>query len=147
MVAGTPRNPLEVCRMTDYVKIGASEMVYGEASLLQSQLNLINLLKQYREYEKLRNEELVLKIKLKKNVGEARESLDKLSKILPESKFLEKRKKEEELQEEITEKIERAVQKSRKKESKRWEEKPEEGKKQSLDQELEEIRKKLEKLQ
>jgi hypothetical protein len=158
--------------MTEYVKIKTPEIVYGETNLLQSQLNLINLLKQYQEYERLRKEEIFLKIDLKKKIGEASEFLDNLSKILPESRLLEEQKKREEMQKEITEKIESAVQKSRGLQEKGWKEKEETKRKSfievveesetpekeeekeeqeeplsSLDKELEEIRKKLEKLQ
>ena len=111
-------------------------MSYGETTLLQSQLNLINLLKQYQEYEKLRKEEIFLKIDLKKKIGEAGEFLGHLSKILPESKLLEEQKKKEEIHKEITKEIKSTTQTPKKKESKL-----------SLDQEIEEIRKKLEKLQ
>jgi len=143
--------------MSEYVKIKASEMSYGEENLLQSQVNLINLLKQYQEYESLRKEEIFLKIDLKKKIGEAGESLDRLGKLLPESKLLEEQKKREEMQREIIEKIEGAVQKSKKKEDRYSKEnsedkgtnaeKEEKEPKSSLDQELEEIRKKLERLQ
>jgi len=145
--------------MSEYVKIKAPEMSYGEANLLQSQISLINLLKQYQEYERLRKEEIFLKIELKKKIGEAGEFLDHLSKILPESKLLEEQKKREEMRREIIEKIEGAVQQSKKQEWKHWKEnepktkeertveKEEKEPESSLDQELEEIRKKLERLQ
>jgi len=133
--------------MTEYVKLKAPEMSYGEANLLQSQLSLINLLKQYQNYEELRKEEIFLKIELKKKIGEASEFLNNLSKVLPESKLLEEQKKKEEMKKEITEKVERVVQQATKKESeypKKTEKKEPEL---SLDQELEAIRKKLERLQ
>ena len=146
--------------MTEYVKIKAPEIIYGETNLLQSQLNLINLLKQYQEYERLRKEEIFLKIDLKKKIGETSEFLEHLSKILPESKLLEEQKKREEMQREITKRIEGAVQMSKKrqekeetkrksfietvKESETTEKKEA---KLSLNQELEEIKKKLERLQ
>jgi DNA-directed RNA polymerase subunit H (RpoH/RPB5) len=167
VVAETPRNPLEVCRMTEYVKVKSPEIVYGKTNLLQSQLNLINLLKQYQEYEGLRKEEIFLKIDLKKKLSEASEFLEQLSKLLPESKFVEEQEKKEELQKEIIEKMEGAIKRSRRIWNKDWEEKGEEKRKSfieivkesetaekekkkpklPLDQELEEIRKKLEKLQ
>lgn len=158
MVAGTPRmsrmlcilehtqeqevldEPLEVCRMTEYVKIRGHERSYGEESLLQSQLNLVNLLKRYQEYEKLRKQEIFLKIELKKKVGESNEFLEHLSKLLPESKLLEEEKQKQEMQKEITKNMESPIKLLKKKEKK------ESKTKLSLDEELEEIRKKLEKL-
>ena len=139
-------------------------MIFGETNLLQSQLNLLTILKQYQAYEALRKEELFFKIELKKKLGEAKEFLDSLSKSLPESKFLEEQKKKEKIQKEFIEKVEAVVQISKNKESKYWKEKepkaikpapekveesekPEHIESSSLDQELEEIRKKLEKLQ
>lgn len=141
----------------EYIRISPTERIFGETNLLQTQLALLTILKQYQEYESLRKEGFFLRIELKKKLGEAKEFLEALSKSLPESKFMEEQKKNEKIQKEITEKVERAVQKSRKKEWKHWKEKksetdaesgePKESKPSSLDQELEEIRKKLEKLQ
>ncbi len=155
----------------EYVKIAPTEMIFGETNLLQTQLSLLTMLKQYQEYVALRKEELFLKIELKKKLGEAKEFLDTLSKYLPESKFLEEQKKKELMQKELAEKIESAVQRTQRKEAKPWKEKGEakrksflqvvkkaeksEAKEQKeekaeqspLDKELEEIRKKLERLQ
>lgn len=145
----------------EYVKIAPTEMIFGETNLLQTQLNLLTMLKQYQEYEALRKEELFLKIELKKKFGEAKEFLDALSKSLPESKFFEEQEKKERLQKELSEKIESVMQSSKKKEGKYLKEKEANTKEQivekaeakeepglsTLDQELEEIRKKLERLQ
>ena len=145
----------------EYVKIAPTEMIFGETNLLQTQLNLLTMLKQYQEYEALRKEELFLKIELKKKFGEAKEFLDALSKSLPESKFFEEQEKKERLQKELSEKIESVMQSSKKKEGKYLKEKEADTKEQlvekaeakeepglsTLDQELEEIRKKLERLQ
>lgn len=155
----------------EYVKLASPEMLFGESNLLQSQMGLLTMLKQYQEYEVLRKEELFLKIELKKKIGEAKEFLDVLSKSLPESKFLEEQEKKEKMQKELVEKIESVVTKSKKREWTYWKEKevPEKEKpeklkgkvtsqetagvidmeepKSSIDKELEDIRKKLEKLQ
>ncbi len=148
----------------EYVRLAPSEQTYGEAGLLQSQLSLLTMLQQYQAYETLRKEELLLKLELKRALTEAKESLDSLSNLLPESKFLEEQEKKEKTREEIMEKIETAVQTSRKKEWKYWKEKEPKAKeeekkeeqppmkekeepKSSLDREIEEIRQKLEKLQ
>jgi D-mannonate dehydratase len=148
----------------EYVKLTPSEQTYGEASLLQGQLSLLTMLKQYQEYESLRKEELLMKIDLKRAIGEAKESLDTLGRLLPESKFLEEQEKNEKIREEMVEKIESVVTKSKRKWEKGWTEKEpkvkeekkveevpvkEEKKepKSSLDKELDEIRQKLERLQ
>jgi hypothetical protein len=148
----------------EYVKLTPSEQTYGEVSLLQSQLSLLAMLKQYQEYESLRKEELLTKIELKRAIGEAKESLDSLSRLLPESKFIEEQEKKEKMKDEIVEKIESVVGKSKRKWEKDWsveesevkeenkveetQEKEEKEKpKSSLDKELDEIRQKLERLQ
>ena len=161
--------------MSEYVRVKPAERVYGETNLLQSQLNLITLLKQYQEYKMLRKEEIYMKIELKKQIGELNEFLDHLSKLLPESKFLEEQKEREKMKHEVIEKVDSYVQKSKKKQERSWKEKipvrktfigvvneseryearkeKENAKeevtevKSGLDQELEEIRKKLAKLQ
>ena len=159
--------------MSEYVKIKAGERVFGESTLLQAQLSLINTLKQYQEYQNNRKEELFLKIELKKELGEVSILLDGLNKILPESNFMEEEKEKEKMKREIAKKIERYVQKSKKNLERPWGEKGEEERKSfievvkesnkfekkqtrkeedyevksELDKELEEIRRKLERLQ
>ena len=158
----------------EYVKVTPTERMSGETNLLQTQLNLVTMLKQYQEYENLRKEELFLKIELKKKLGETKEFLDILSKSLPESKFLEEQKKKEMMQKELADKIDSAIRKAQKREERPWKEKGEEKRKtfigvvkeaerlevevekeekaeeaemSALDRELREIRKKLERLQ
>ncbi|MEM4259384.1 MAG: hypothetical protein QXS38_01305 [Candidatus Pacearchaeota archaeon] len=152
----------------EYVKIRAPELIYGETNLLQAQFSLLSILKQYREYGLLRKEELFLKIELKKKIGEAREFLDNLSRLLPESRFIEEQEKKEKIQKELVNKIESAILRAKRRELKPWKEKGEEPRKSFLDviketeasekkdvaeaespieKELEEIRRKLEKLQ
>ncbi len=152
----------------EYVKVAAPELIYGETNLLQSQFGLLSMLKQYQGYETLRKEELFLKIELKKKIGEAKEFLDTLSRLLPESKFLEEQEKQERMKRELVEKIESVVTKSKKREWTYWKEnepKQEEELKgkvtsqetagvidkeepqSSIDKELSEIRKRLENLQ
>ena len=137
----------------EYVKIAPSEQTFGEANLLQAQISILTMLKQYHEYKTLRKEELFLKIELKKKINEAKEFLSQLSRLLPESRFLEHEKKKEKMQKELMAKIERAVDASKGKEWKYWKEKDESGKeakqpkKSSIDKELDEIRQKLEMLE
>lgn len=141
----------------EYVRLSPSEQIHGETNLLQTQVSILTMLKQYQEYELLRKEELFMKIDLKKKIGEAREFLDILGRSLPESKFIEEQEKKERMQKQVAEKIEAAIQSANKKEALRWTEKEpkaakasakkEETKKSSLDKQLEEIRLKLEKLE
>ena len=133
----------------EYVRVTPGEISYGAGNLLQSQLNLIQLLKKYQEYEILRKEELFLKIELKKKLGEAKEYLDMLSKALPESRFLEEQEKKERLQKEFARKVETVISKPEKAKLKEGDVSGNLGSihQSSLDQELEEIRRKLEKLQ
>lgn len=121
----------------EYVKIAPTEMTFGETNLLQTQLNLLTMLKRYREYKSFRKEELFFKIELKKKLGEAKEFLDVLGKSLPESKFFEEQKNKEKLHKEFAEKVESSILKPE----------AEKTKPSTLDQELEDIRKKLERLQ
>ena len=117
----------------EYVKLAPSELSYGNANLLKSQMSAIGAIKKYNEYKTSRKEELFLKIELKKKFGELKEFLDQLDKILPESRFSEEEQEAWKQLAKIT----------RKKEMK----KEFESENISLDQELEEIRKKLERLQ
>jgi hypothetical protein len=132
-------------------------------------MDMLMILKQYQSYEALRKEELFMKLELKKNLGEAKEFLDDLSKSLPESKFLEEQEKREKLERELANKIEFDIQKSKKSEWKYWKEKEPsavkekikgvqvtrevpatkeiEEQKSPIDKELEEIKRKLERLQ
>ncbi len=140
--------------MTEYVKLAHSERVYGETNLLQSQFSLLTVLKQYQVYELLRKEELLMKIELKKKIGELKEFLEILSKALPESKLIQEQEKKEEMKEEMIDKIEKAVQRSKKRTEKGWNEKkqkvqeaPEKPAKSSLQSELDAIRERLKHLE
>ena len=151
----------------EFVRLTSPELVYGETNLLQSEMNLLTMLKQYQEYEFLRKEELFLKVELKKKVGELKEHLNILAKLLPESRFEEEQAKKEAMQRELANKIESAVQHSKSSEWKYWkekepkprvvkEEKPKEEKpkeevheepKSPIDKELADIQKRLLRLQ
>jgi hypothetical protein len=95
--------------MSEFVRLTSPEQVYGETNLLQSQLNLLTIVKQYREYETLRKDELLMKIEAKKLVSEIRESLDVLHKCLPESKLEEEQEKEAKLIKEIVAEVQKEV--------------------------------------
>ena len=72
---------------SEHVRISAIERVYGEKSLLLTQLNYLNSLKRLREYKRLRKEEFALKIALKSKIGEASAILKELEKNLPKVKL------------------------------------------------------------
>ena len=70
--------------MTEYVKIYAEEMEYGKKNLLEAQLSLINMIKNFSKYKEVRLENSTLKINLKSKISLLQESLNALDKILPE---------------------------------------------------------------
>jgi len=72
-----------------YIKLNHSEQVYGKKNLLYAEMELLNSIKQYKKYKKLRKEELALKFLLKKEIDEVREELKKLDGVLPEAKQTE----------------------------------------------------------
>jgi len=95
---------------SEYVRISDIEKSYGEKNLLQSQLGLASLLKNIKKYHKSRKEEILLKIQLKKKIGEVNDILRILEKILPRIKLPEgeekaktKRKRSLNLEDEIRE--------------------------------------------
>jgi len=111
--------------MTEFVRFVRPEAVYGEKNILHSELGLLSVVKKIRAYKKLRAEELILRIALKKKFDESLECLQILDKLLPHDKLagLERRRE------------------------KAKEEKGLEKENLSLEQELESIRRKIEGLQ
>lgn len=73
--------------MVEYVRFSGHESLFGEKHLLHCQLSVLNIMKRIINYKKLREEELVLKIALKKRVVEILETLEMLDKILPHSRM------------------------------------------------------------
>lgn len=89
----------------EYVRFSGTEKYFGQKNFLQSQLEVLNLIKSLSSYRKLRDEELLLKISLKNKIESCMEEINKLDKLLPKSSYLPheiKRKviKEEEIKEE-----------------------------------------------
>ena len=111
--------------MTEYVRFSPQESIYGEKSILHSELLLLRIVKIVRNYKRLRKEDLVLRFALKKKIEEILEGLKLLDKVLPHDKLPELNKKKP---------------KSGKEEEK------EDMEGLSLEQELEVIRRKLERL-
>jgi hypothetical protein len=108
--------------MNEFVRISDSERIYGAKTLLQTQVSSINLIKHFGEYEKLRKEELMLRIGLKTKVEQALQSINSLARGLPKTVFAEENIVEQNL---FTPFIK------------------EEHKKRTVDDELDEIRRKL----
>ncbi|MEM4271640.1 MAG: hypothetical protein QXD13_00935 [Candidatus Pacearchaeota archaeon] len=116
---------------TEYVKISRPELVYGETSLLQSQLGLLKIKKQCENYKSLRKSEIHGKIELKRKLAEAKEHLDVIDRLLPRTHLLEEKKHEEKIKAEIVKKVEPKIAKK------------EVHRKKSIEEELAEINKKL----
>lgn len=112
---------------SEYLKLTVPEINYGEKNLLQTQLGIINITKRFKEYEKLRKEELLLKIHLKSKIEELNNSLSFFDKLLPKVQI----PKEKEIK---TDPLFPEQEK---------EEKEEMHKRLSMDQELEEIKRRL----
>ena len=72
---------------SEYVRLASPEKVYGQRHLLQSQLELLDLIQRFRNYKKLRNEELVLKVTLKSKIGETLNLITKLERLLPKAHY------------------------------------------------------------
>ena len=68
---------------SEYVKLSASERIYGAKGLLQSQVSNLQLMKHFREFEKLRKEELALKIELRTKIDHTLQLVDSFIKGLP----------------------------------------------------------------
>lgn len=108
---------------TEYVKLSSLESIYGQKQVLHTELELLGIVKRIMAFQKLRQEELILKIALKKEFDDTMENLKLLDKLLPHTKMTGLIKKEF-ISEEIEE--ERGVL--------------------TLEQEIEQIKRRLEKL-
>lgn len=71
----------------EYVRFRGGESIYGEKNLLGVELGTLSFVKRLRNYKKLRQDELVFKILLKKKFDEVIEQLNVLDKLLPHSKM------------------------------------------------------------
>ena len=73
--------------MTEYVKFNPQESLYGQRNFLNSELDLLSLIKKVKNFKKLRADEQVLKLTLKKKMEEVIETLEILDKLLPPGHF------------------------------------------------------------
>ena len=69
--------------MTEYVKLTLEEKKIGEKNFLQSQIELLNILKFLTKFKNFRKQELSLKILLNSKIDEVQHSFSVLDKILP----------------------------------------------------------------
>lgn len=110
---------------SEYVKLSPSEIVFGEKNLLQSQLEMINIIKNIKTYKESRKQELTFKIALKNKINDLNNQIKEIEKHLPKVKIPEEKKPGKYVRE-ITEEEYEAI---------------------SLEQELNEIKTKLSRLQ
>jgi len=68
---------------TEFVRLSHPERIYGQTNFVQSQLEMLNLIKNFRTYKKLRKEEFTMKVSLKSKIGEALELIETLNRKLP----------------------------------------------------------------
>jgi len=131
--------------MTQYVKLSPEEQLFGAKGLLEAQAGILTSMQHLENYRRLREEELKMKILIKKIMGEAKENLSALNKLLPEPPAPKKsRKKEQEVEEKsVEENNETRVPKRTK--VIRMTKEPEENIS-PIEQELEEIRRKISRL-
>ena len=73
--------------MAEYVRFTGLESVYAQKRLLHSELGLLGAVRRANNYKKLRNEEFVLRLALKKLIGDLLEELELLDKSLPQDKL------------------------------------------------------------
>jgi hypothetical protein len=80
----------------EYVKLVNAEKNYGDKLMLQSQVNFLNIIKHYKEYELLRKKELQLQIDLKAKVEHTLNLLNSLGRAMPKVEMAPKEKSEKE---------------------------------------------------
>lgn len=73
--------------MTEYVRFNPQENLYGQRNFLNSELDLLSIVKRIKNFKKLRADEQVLRLTLKKKMEEMIETLVVLDKLLPPGHF------------------------------------------------------------
>ena len=71
----------------EYIKVDPAEQVLTKQHLYHGQIHLLTIMKKYESYKKLRKEEFMLKIHLRRLTTELMEQLALLDKALPQVKF------------------------------------------------------------
>ena len=67
----------------EYVRLSDEEKHYGYKRMLHSQLEILNLTKNFKDYQELRKKEFTLKISLKSKIGEALSKIEEFEGKLP----------------------------------------------------------------
>lgn len=75
----------------EYIRLSPQELWYGKKSFLEAQLSLLNATKHFYAYKKLRKEEFMLKLALKKSAEDALSSVNLLQSILPKTTMKEEK--------------------------------------------------------
>jgi hypothetical protein len=76
---------------TEYIRLGPQELKYGKKSFLESHFYILSAMKHYNEYKRLRKEEFMLKVALKKSADEAMSFLNHLESFLPKTNIKEEK--------------------------------------------------------
>ena len=74
---------------TEYIKISSEELTYSQKNILESQIDVISLMRTISNYKKLRTEEIMAKLQFKEVIEQLKENMNYLDKLLPNSEFLE----------------------------------------------------------
>jgi len=69
--------------MAEYVRLLKPSVLYAKKQMLQSQLESLTIVQRIKKYHELRQEELILKIELKKKLDEAKTEISIFEKMLP----------------------------------------------------------------
>ena len=78
---------------SEYIKLSRPEVLYGQKSFLKAQLDVLDIVKHYLIYQKLRKDEFMLKIELKNSMDEVRNKIIALERMLPRTYTQESDKK------------------------------------------------------
>ncbi len=70
----------------EYVSINPAQQVYGKKNLLYCEMELLNSIKRYESYQKLKKDEHTLKKALKKKIAELHEDVRKMLELIPKVK-------------------------------------------------------------
>jgi len=86
---------------SEYVEVMAAEREYGSKNLLQSQIDIISMMKREHVFKELRRKETHLKLELKRKIDEALNEIDVLEKALPKAKEPAEKKGEAKIKREM----------------------------------------------
>ena len=68
----------------EYLALNPASQTYGKKSLLYSEMEILQILKSYANYKKLRKYELILKTKLKTYLKQLKNNVKNLEALIPE---------------------------------------------------------------